>query len=293
MMQLRQEEEERKHREQECIAAERKRKVKLARMFAQEQQRKRNELAAAILAQQEYLQREEEHRQQIEYARQQRLEDQRRKLRQRQLEEQRRKKLQDALMDHMKRQQDLQMASYDDPAPLTPSSFILDGCDEMLHFLLHPRGQSDRYKMEDLKKQTTVAPTSRNLPFVKQQNVPKRGKRQPIVQGSNEKQQIVCNDLMTQQKILEVPNVTFHNCFNLHNQPIHANGDGKKDNNKLQLSPPSAHDQSSKPSTKKSSVLIGGVEDASDDEYEEESVWVNRRPSEGQWIEPVMYNMPK
>ena len=38
-----------------------------------------------------------------------------------------------------------------------------------------------------------------------------------------------------------------------------------------------------------SSILIGEVEDASDDESEDfsKSVWRNRRPAEGQWIEPV------
>merc|ERR1712232_450162 len=34
-----------------------------------------------------------------------------------------------------------------------------------------------------------------------------------------------------------------------------------------------------------SEVLIGEVEDASDDEMDN-SVWVNRKPSEGEWMEP-------
>merc|ERR1711884_218239 len=38
----------------------------------------------------------------------------------------------------------------------------------------------------------------------------------------------------------------------------------------------------------KSKVLIGEVEDASDDEMDHSSrVWCNRRPNEGQWMEPV------
>merc|ERR1712176_262299 len=38
----------------------------------------------------------------------------------------------------------------------------------------------------------------------------------------------------------------------------------------------------------KSKVLIGEVEDVSDDEMDHSSrVWCNRRPNEGQWIEPV------
>lgn len=43
----------------------------------------------------------------------------------------------------------------------------------------------------------------------------------------------------------------------------------------------------------KSSVLIGGVEDASDSEYENDEYndyWHNRRPQPGQWIEPVNYH---
>jgi hypothetical protein len=45
-------------------------------------------------------------------------------------------------------------------------------------------------------------------------------------------------------------------------------------------------DPASKPEKKKTVI----VEDASDSEYEDEelnSVWCNRRPSPGQWMEPV------
>ena len=47
-----------------------------------------------------------------------------------------------------------------------------------------------------------------------------------------------------------------------------------------------------KPPKKRRSKVTIIVEDASDSEYEDEemnSVWRNRRPSPGQWMEPVEY----
>jgi len=71
------------------------------------------------------------------------------------------------------------------------------------------------------------------------------------------------------------PQVTFKNCFNI---------------NKISGNPERDNDTSTKtPETVKSSVLIGDVEDASDSENEDEfsDYMHNRRPTVGEWIEPI------
>lgn len=62
-----------------------------------------------------------------------------------------------------------------------------------------------------------------------------------------------------------------------------------KDFNKKQSSKMAPKSSRRQKSAIRSEVLYGKVEDASDDEMDDPlSVWTNRRPSEGQWMEPVL-----
>jgi len=71
-----------------------------------------------------------------------------------------------------------------------------------------------------------------------------------------------------------------HNLNNVRNNVYYGNGYGNKR--------PFVKRVCKKEKTSETEVLIGGVEDASDDEMENSSsVWTNRIPSKGQWIEPV------
>merc|ERR1712154_388864 len=111
----------------------------------------------------------------------------------------------------------------------------------------------------------------------------------------------VNGDGIMEEKMVNSPTVTFHNCFNIHNEPkttMSEDTNMRKSSNVPQTSlKKSIHTTSSIESKKasnkkmKSSVLIGDVEDASDDKYDEDPIWNNRRPSEGQWMEPVLYEM--
>merc|ERR1712038_2233189 len=99
------------------------------------------------------------------------------------------------------------------------------------------------------------------------------------------------------------PTVSFHNCFHVHHNQSKTMKREKNTNNTSSGSTPqmlskSIHDDDTEPKKKlnrkinSSSILIGDVEDASDDEYDElDSIWNRRRPSEGQWMEPVLFEM--
>jgi hypothetical protein len=74
------------------------------------------------------------------------------------------------------------------------------------------------------------------------------------------------------------PSVTFQNCFNINHGDTLKPKDLKKKRSALKKSI-------------KSSILIGDVEDASDSECEDEfsDYMHNRRPQEGEWIEPITF----
>ena len=85
-------------------------------------------------------------------------------------------------------------------------------------------------------------------------------------------------------------NVVFNNCFN-ENLASETKVDDEQVSKTNKFSSKKSMKKSKKKANNRSSILIGGVEDASDSEYEDDEFkdfWHNRRP-EKSWIEPVEF----
>ena len=84
-------------------------------------------------------------------------------------------------------------------------------------------------------------------------------------------------------------NVVFNNCFN-ENLASETKVDDEHVAKTNKFSSKKSMKKTKKKANNRSSILIGGVEDASDSEYEDEfnDFWHNRRP-EKSWIEPVEF----
>lgn len=84
-------------------------------------------------------------------------------------------------------------------------------------------------------------------------------------------------------------NVVFNNCFN-ENLASETKVDDEQVAKTNKFSSKKSMKKTKKKMNNRSSILIGGVEDASDSEYEDEfkDFWHNRRP-EKSWIEPVEF----
>jgi len=299
MMQKKKEEQEQMERIALAVMTERKRK-QLVHLLAQDQQRKRNELAAAyLLAQQD---KDHHHRQQyeqeVEYARRQELARQRkmanhRRAQQQRLEEQNRKDCQQAAITQ------LMGGSHGHFSPQSlPSSKPLNVANndhDILHLLLNPGlYQSNDDSTRKLKRDTR--PTNKKLmpSFITSSLENNRRTKQmaespKIHEGNESTQREFCVNGVMKEKMINTPAMTFHNCFNIHNEPKTSMSEAVPQTSLKK----SVHSIESKKANKKmkSSILIGDVEDASDDECDEDPIWNNRRPSEGQWMEPVLYDM--
>jgi len=315
MIRKRQEERERMARITQAAVAERKRK-EISLFLAQDQQRRRNGIAAAYLVaqQQQENRRRQQCGQEVEFARHQeltrhtRIANHRRAL-QRQMEEQKRKERQAATSQLMG------LNSHDHSfSPLSsPSSksVAADNDHDILRLLLQSLHQSNNTSMKNEKTKIDARSTNQPMysPFMVKPSImmpssKSKSKREqtmqsPAIYQRKDLTQRECNDngeIFMDEKILKTPGVTFHNCFNIHNEPKTSMSESAEvtRSSRLQaISSKPTHGVEKKKSDKKlkSSILIGDVEDASDDEYDEDPVWNHRRPSEGQWIEPVLYEM--
>lgn len=250
---------------------------------------------------------------------------------QQQMQEEKRKKELQAkaiqFVNDWNRQQELQKAmeqrkvhdnlpfygAYSIPESESASKLDIDPNQDVLNLLLHSLQQQtndDSMRKPKKKHVSSVNSTSQQplSPFMVPFITHSRSKKEPMVHTTRptshttkepiQKQDTNIADEVMEKKVLETPVVTFHNCFNLNNQPLTTINETSTDNiNKKSKTSSSSSFQSSQNNVAlkkskrkmKSSVLIGDVEDASDDEYEEDSIWNSRRPSEGQWMEPVLW----
>jgi len=305
MIKKKKEEQERMERIAVAAMAERKRK-QLAHLLVpqDQQQRKRNELAAAyLLAQQDQenhhrRRRRQQYEQEVEYARRQELARQRKMANHRQAQQKR-------LDEHIRKdcQQDeltiAQLKGESNQSLLFPFSKLLNANNDHdnLRLPLNPRlSQSNDDSMKEVKSRDTRPTNKKSISPSIASSVPlgnsRRTKQSPRIHERNGSTQRECcanGDGIMEEKMINPPAVTFHNCFNIHSEPKTLMSENVPKTS-LRKSVPSI--ESKKASKKmKSSVLIGDVEDASDDECDEDPVWNNRRPSEGQWMEPVLYEM--
>merc|ERR1712038_826313 len=236
---------------------------------------------------------------------------------QKQLEEEKRKEREAAISKLMGLGSNDHTSFSPQSSPSTPSSksLVVDNDNDILHLLLQPylhQSNNTFIKKEDEEEKKMRTQSRNNQPMYSpfmvrpntmmsstRKNRSTRGMMQsPTINQTKDSTHRECSDngdTVIEEKMLTPKTytpITFHNCFNVHNEP------------KISVSESSKASTSTRPSKRinkverknsnkklKSSILIGDDEDASDDEYDEDPIWNRRRPSEGQWMEPVMYEM--